>query len=429
MFFEAGSSQVIKPVFSVLTSCGVLSQDGSAAGHRADAGRTPGMPFQFLHKKRNLHLWAVSLLVVLLTAGFTATQYGFLLSDDISPSKFAGIIQEFSEPGGYFQSDNFISNEEEYLKVLDKMKELGASGGAYIGVGPEQNFTYIARVKPKIAFIVDIRRQAMIQQLLYKALFHLCPNRTEFLSRLLSRPLKGPDAPLPDASIDALMRYFSLTPADDHALSSNLTEIKKIIQEDFKFPLSEDDRMSLDYIGKSFRDDGVFISFQMDSFRGRSRGGGRFPTMREILEQRDSRGKYGNFLASDEDYNFVRKLQKQNRIIPVVGDFAGTKAIKSIAGYLDRQSIPVSVFYISNVEQFLFQYGEFEAFVKNVKSLPIRPNSLLIRTIANMYRVRSRWPMMETVLQNLPSFIKNYDADLYPDYYDLVNSEFISVDP
>jgi hypothetical protein len=395
------------------------------------------MTFRFLHKKRKLHLWIVSLLVVLLTAAFAATQYGFLLSDDISPAKFTGIIQEFSEPGGYFQSDNFVSNEEEYLKVLDKMNELGASGGAYIGVGPEQNFTYIARVKPKIAFIVDIRRQAMIQQLFYKALFHLCPNRTEFLSRLLSRPLKGPDAPGLDASIDALMRYFSLAPADDHALSSNLTEIKKIILEDFKFPLSEDDRMSLDYIGKSFKDDGVYISFQMDSFRGRGMGRGlgrgmgrgHFPTMREILEQRDSRGKYGNFLANDEDYDFVRNLQKQNRIIPIVGDFAGNKAIKAIAGYLEQQSIPVSVFYISNVEQFLFQYDEFEAFVKNVKSLPIRPNSLLIRTIASMYLIRSRWAMMETVLQNLPSFIKNYDAGLYPDYYDLVNTEFISVEP
>ena len=387
------------------------------------------MTFEFLHKKRKLHLWAVSLLIVLITAAFAATQYGFLLSDDISPAKFTAIIQEFSEPGGYFQSDNFVSNEEEYLKVLDKMKELGASGGAYIGVGPEQNFTYIARVKPKIAFIVDIRRQAMIQQLFYKALFHLCPNRTEFLSRLLSRPVKGPDAPPADAAMDALMRYFSLAPADDHALSSNLTEIKKTIREDFKFPLSEDDRMSLDYIGKSFRDDGVYISFQMDSFRGRRRGGLYFPTMREILEQRDSRGTYGNFLASDEDYNFVRKLQKQNRIIPIIGDFAGTKAIKSIAGYLDRESIPVSVFYISNVEQFLFQYDEFEAFVKNVKSLPMRPNSLLIRTIASMYLIRSRRPMMETVLQNLPSFIKNYDAGRYPDYYDLVNTEFISVEP
>ena len=187
--------------------------------------------------------------------------------------------------------------------------------------------------------------------------------------------------------------------------------------------------MSLDYIGKSFRDDGVYISFQMDSFRGRRRGGLYFPTMREILEQRDSRGTYGNFLASDEDYNFVRKLQKQNRIIPIIGDFAGTKAIKSIAGYLDRESIPVSVFYISNVEQFLFQYDEFEAFVKNVKSLPTRSNSLLIRTIASMYLIRSRRPMMETVLQNLPSFIKNYDAGRYPDYYDLVNTEFISVEP
>lgn len=389
------------------------------------------MAFDFLHNRRIPLRRAGSSLLIFLTVSFAFTQCGFLRSENISTEKFTGIIRDFSEEGGYFESDNFVSNEEEYLKVLDKIKELGVSGGAYIGVGPEQNFTYIARIKPKIAFIIDIRRQAMIQQLLFKALFRLCPDRAEFLACLLSRPLKGPDAPAPDASMDVLMRYFSLTPPDDRTLASNLSKIKKTIREDFKFPLTEDDRISLDYICKSFRDQGVYISYQMDSFRGRGRRGrsGQFPSMREILEQRDSGGKFGNFLASDADYKYVRSLQKQNRIIPIVGNFAGTKAIKSIADYLDRQSLPVSVFYISNVEQFLFQYDEFEGFAKNVKALPIRPDSLMIRSIAGMFRIRSRWPIMETFLQNLSSFVKDCDAGLYPDYDTLANKEFIPLEP
>src|ERR1051325_6770724 len=109
--------------------------------------------------------------------------------EGISAAEFSRLVRDLSEDGGYFRSDNFTSNETSYLHIVDKMRQLGASGGAYLGVGPEQNFTYIAKVRPRIAFIVDIRRQAMIQHLMYKAIFHLAPTRAQFLSRLLSRSL------------------------------------------------------------------------------------------------------------------------------------------------------------------------------------------------------------------------------------------------
>jgi len=97
--------------------------------------------------------------------------------DSLSALEFSRLVREVSEEGGYFFSDNLISNETPYLTVVDKLRQLAAGGGAYIGVGPEQNFTYIAKLRPRIAFIVDIRRQAMIQHLMYKAIFQLSPNR------------------------------------------------------------------------------------------------------------------------------------------------------------------------------------------------------------------------------------------------------------
>ncbi len=374
-------------------------------------------------------LWGSLLLALAFALGITASSDSSLSSRGISAEEFTRIIEDFSEPGGYFFSDNFISNEEEYLRIADKIKYLGASGGAYIGVGPEQNFTYIARIQPEIAFIVDVRRQAMIQQLMFKALFRLSKNRIEFLARLLSRPVKGPNAPKSNASIDELMRYFSLTPPDSEAFTSNLAEIKKTIRNDFKFPLSESDLFSLDYVFDSFREDGVYISFQMDSFRGRGRRGfGHFPTMREILQQRNLKGEPGNFLANDKDYKIVREIQEQNRIIPIVGDFAGAKALKAIAGYLRKQSCPVSVLYVSNVEQFLFENGVFDAFAENVKALPIKSNSLLIRSVISRYRAQYRSPMMASLLQSLPKFLKEYDQGLYSDYWMLVNSPSVLMD-
>ena len=99
-------------------------------------------------------------------------------------SEFLRMIREFSEEDGYFRSDNFTSNETSYLQVIDRFPQLNVSGGAYVGVGPEQNFTYIAKIRPQIAFIVDIRRQAMIQHLMYKAIFHEAETRAQFLSVL-----------------------------------------------------------------------------------------------------------------------------------------------------------------------------------------------------------------------------------------------------
>jgi len=387
------------------------------------------MTFRPFKMKPKALLWGSLLLALAFALGITASSDSLLSSGGISAEEFTRIIEDFSEPGGYFFSDNFISNEEEYLIIADKITDLGVSGGAYIGVGPEQNFTYIARIQPEIAFIMDVRRQAMIQQLMFKALFRLSENRIEFLARLLSRPVQGPGAPQSDAAIDELMRYFSLTPPDSEAFTSNLAEIKKTIQKDFKFPLSESDLSSIDYICDSFRYEGVYISFQLDTFRGRGRRGfGHFPTMRSILEQRDSKGKLGNFLANDKDYEIVRKIQKQNRIIPIVGDFAGTKALKAIAGYLQKQSCSVSVFYISNVEQFLFENGVFDNFAENVKALPIKSNSLLIRSVISRYRSQYRRPMMANLLQSLPKFLREYGQGLYSDYWMLVNSPSVLED-
>src|SRR5262249_49778651 len=154
----------------------------------------------------------------------------------IPTSEFTRMIRDFSEEGGYFMSDNFTSNETSYLHIIDKLREIGVTGGAYIGVGPEQNFTYIAKIRPRIAFIVDIRRQAMIQDLMYKAIFQLSPNRAQFLSRLLSKPLPKEGTPAPEAPVADLMTFFGKIASTDQAYASNLAEIKKIIQDDFQFP-------------------------------------------------------------------------------------------------------------------------------------------------------------------------------------------------
>ena len=208
----------------------------------------------------------------------------------IPVEEFSRIIQEFSEEDGYFLSGNFVSNETSYLHVMDKLEEIGALGeGAYIGVGPEQNFSYIARVRPRIAFIIDIRCQVMIQQLMYKALFHLSENRLEFLSRLFSSSITQ-EAPGVDALLPELVDYFGQRPGEE-VFRENLSTVLKTIEEDFRFSLTEEDLAGLEYVYSIFWEANLDIRFW---FRGRW-SWGYFPTLRGILLEKELDGDLGNF--------------------------------------------------------------------------------------------------------------------------------------
>src|ERR1044071_2498776 len=133
------------------------------------------------------------------------------LPANVSDRDFWAMVTGMSEPGGFFRSDNLISNEMAFQHVIPELQKTPRPG-AYIGVGPDQNFTYITALKPKMAFIVDIRRQNMIQQLMYKALFELSTDRADFLSKLFSRP--RPTEIEKDADIELLMAAFHDVPGD-----------------------------------------------------------------------------------------------------------------------------------------------------------------------------------------------------------------------
>jgi hypothetical protein len=339
--------------------------------------------------------------------------------------EFSRLIQTLSEKDGYFRSDNFTSNETSYLHVVGKLRELGISGGAYVGVGPEQNFTYIAKIRPHIAFIVDIRRQAVLQHLLYKALFHISESRAEFLSALISRPLTGDSAPGTGAPVERILAFLASAAAPETTFTANLTRVRKIIGEEFGVPLSEHDQDRLGYVYSTFHKEGLEIAFGS----GGTNWGSGFPNLRDLILQPDLSGKPGNFLATEEDYQFVRDLQLRNLIIPVVGDFAGPKALASVGEYLRKNGYTVSAFYTSNVERFLFQNDVFKAFAGNVRKLPIAANSVFIRSVSGRgeaHPAHVPGHRTTTVLQKISVFLRDYDQGAYADYRSFVSTNFIA---
>src|SRR3989442_7358496 len=133
-------------------------------------------------------LYLVLILCVFTVPSFRAAEP---LPARLSDEAFWKMITGFSEEDGYFRFENFLSNELGFQYVIPALKEMTKTGGVYLGVGPEQNFTYITALQPKIAFVIDIRRQNMLEHMMYKALFELSNDRADFLSRLYARKRPG----------------------------------------------------------------------------------------------------------------------------------------------------------------------------------------------------------------------------------------------
>lgn len=288
---------------------------------------------------------------------------------------FAATIAALSEPGGVFFSDNLVSNETSYLHVVPALERLVAPGGAYLGVGPEQNFSYIARTRPAVAFIVDIRRDNLLLHLLLKATFEGAATRLEYLCLLYARPCPADPAPWRHRPLAELVRYI-----DGQALDTTFRRTSEAgllgLVAGFGVPLTPDDVATIRRLHDEFVTDGLDLRFSAFGRRPMM----NFPTIRQLYLERDLAGRERSFLADDDGYQVVRQLQLTDRIIPVVGDLAGTTAVAAVGRWLAERRIPVGLFYLSNVEFYLLRGGTFDRFVANLRQLPTGPTSLLTRS-------------------------------------------------
>jgi hypothetical protein len=293
----------------------------------------------------------------------------------LDDADFWALAADLSEPGGYFRiTDNFTSNELEVGRLVTMLREEGVSGGVYLGVGPEQNFSYIAAVRPAMAFIVDIRRQAAMQHLMFKAIFELTDDRAGFLSLLFSKP--RPSGIDRDSSIQEIWQAYWLVATDSDAWPRNRARILRHITRVRGFSLSEQEAAQLGAVYDAFYWYGPSISTR----GSRSGGRGSRATFADLTGYSyDVAGRPQSFLSSAENFEFVKMLHERNLIVPVSGDFGGPKALRAIGEYLRERGAVVSAFYVSNVEQYLFQDGKSAAFYDNVATLPLDDRSVFIR--------------------------------------------------
>ena len=299
--------------------------------------------------------------------------------DSLTDREFWDIFTSLSEESGTFPSENFVSNEQTFQHVIPTLQRSLKPGGVYLGVGPEQNFTYIANLKPRMAVIFDIRRQNAMAHLMYKALFELSPTRAEFVSRLFSRPL--PSSLAFAAKADSLFAAANAASPSDSAFEANRRAIFDRLTAKHGFALSADDRSTITHVYSAFFDAGPNINYGY-------RAGNSMPfrpmyaTYAQLQTLTNAAGLNMAFLATEENYQWLRALHQKNLVVPVVGDFAGPKAIRGVGDFLRKRGATVTAFYLSNVEQYLFrQMGNSERFYNNVKSLPLDSTAMFIRSV------------------------------------------------
>jgi len=306
-------------------------------------------------------------------------------------AEFWRMVTEFSEPGGDYQFENFVSNEISYQEVLPALSRLAKPGGVYFGVASEQNFTYIDVVRPKVAFIFDVRRQNQIQLLMYKALFEIADNRIDFVSLLFSR--KRPAGLGANSSVEAVFQAIADAKPDPQLYATTLQAIKDRLVRQRRFALSADDQQKLEYVFNVFYRGGPRMDYGFASTAPNP----YVPSYHMLAVTNDGRGKNWVYLASNESYRRIREMHQKNLIVPLVGDFTGGKAIRTVAQYVKDRGSTISVFYISNVEDYI-QAG-WAGYLSNLAALPVDNATLLIRfepynftTLGKVQDVTPQWP-------------------------------------
>jgi len=317
---------------------------------------------------------------IVLALGASSASAQSSLPSRLSDSAFWNLFATMSEAGGSFPSENFISNERTYQHPIPYLQRTVRAGDVYLGVGPEQNFTYIANLKPGFAVIFDIRRQNALAHLMYKALFELSATRAEFLSRLFSRRIPDSLTAKPNGPVEELFTALAGTSSNDSLFQRNLNEIYDRLTKTHGFALDSADLRSIRHVYVTFFEAGIDINYNYrPGFAGVSPV---YPTLGELQSLTNAGGDRMAFLADEGRYQLVRSMEQRNLIVPVVGDFAGPKAIRAVGAWLKERGANVGAFYLSNVEQYLFR-SSFDAsrFYENVATLPTDTTSTFIRSV------------------------------------------------
>jgi len=338
------------------------------------------------------------------------------LPTQLTDQEFWKMVTDFSEPSGDYAYQNFVSNEITIQRIIPPTKRAIKPGGVFIGVGPEQNFTYVSALQSKMAFVVDIRRQDMILHLMYKALFEMSSSRAEFMMNLFSR--SSPGIVSDRLNVAQAFDMFLRRPGDPALQARTAAAIKATLAR-HGFRLPPEDLAKIDYIHEVFYKGGPNIAYDFMSESPPSTI--PYPPYLVLMNSTDATGQNWSFLATEDNYRYVREMQRRNMIVPLVGDFAGPKALRSITDYLKAHNTNVAAFYVSNVEVYLNPM-QLKTFYASVAAMPHDASSILMRFVNQPNNAPMSWwnPSMShqsvvSRISDLANQVKAGKPLVYPD--------------
>jgi hypothetical protein len=356
---------------------------------------------------------AIIAIVLAAGAGTAGDARAVAIPARLTDAEFWKLVTDFSEPDGFFRSDNLVSNEDTYPAIVPELQRVVKPGGVYIGVGPDQNFIYIAALKPAIAFIPDIRRGNLQMHLMYKALIEQSADRAEFLSRLFSR--KRPAGLTPQATPQELFTAFAASDTSDALYRQTFQAVLAGLAR-HGIPLDDADTRGIEYIFNSFYMSGPYLQYSSAPAAGRS----RYPSFAELQVAVDAGGVPRGYLATEEAYRTVRSLEQRNLIVPLVANFAGPKTLRAVGAWVAARGAKVTTFYASNVEQYLFQDSIWGDFAENLAALPTDQTSTFIRSCFNMCISTTFNSRVVMLLDSVPALVRDHRAGLIRSYYDVL---------
>jgi hypothetical protein len=281
----------------------------------------------------------------------------------MSDRELGALVTRLSEETGDFPSDNFVSNEVSYLDVAPAFEALPRDR-AYVGVGPEQNLSYVTLQKPAIAYVVDIRRENLLEHLAIRAAMEDAPTRAAFVGRLTARDV--PEGLDEEAPFETIALAFSK--ARRHVALRDLAVRRSLaLHERLGIAVARSDERAYERIHQAFFAKGLRLAYTME---GSARP---YPPLEAQLADPKS------FVGDEERYRFVREFLRQNRLVPIVGDFAGDHALRGVARDMRARGLVLGAFYASNVEEYLFDGRVYPAFLENLEAFPIDEASLVVR--------------------------------------------------
>jgi hypothetical protein len=268
----------------------------------------------------------------------------------------------------------------------------------------------------------------MIAHLMYKSLIETSKDRADFLSKLFSRPRpSGLDtASTPQQLFDA---YIAAAP-DSALFRRNLADIKTYLTKTHGFAMNDSDSKLMDYTYGAFFGGGPELNYSYPNRFGGGFGRGGMPTYATLQQATDSAGKNWAYLATEANYRWLKDFESKNLLVPLVGDFAGPKAIRSVAQYLKDHHAIASAFYTSNVEQYLWQQAdEAQRFYRNVATLPLDSTSTFIRSIGGGFRgysATATFPQarlggrLPSVISSIQELVAAFEAGKLVTYGDVI---------